>query len=81
MTKITVYSPPGQQGELIRREAQQVLKKIGVPGKVEVTTNEFECARAGVMFTPAISINGKLVTNGWVPDAGEFERLFKVHLN
>ena len=77
MTRVTVYSPPGLQGELILNEALEALKRVGVKGKVELTSNEFECARAGVLCTPAISINGQLVTNGWVPRPDEFENLIR----
>ena len=77
MTKVTVYSPPGLQGELILNEALEVLKKVGIQGKVELKSSEFEYARAGVLYTPAISINGQLVTNGWVPRADELENLLR----
>ncbi len=79
--RVTVYSPPGMHGEQIRHRAQQALAEAGLAGRVELKTEEFEFARAGVMCTPAISVNGRLVTNGWVPGETEFARVLKANLN
>ena len=76
--KVTIFSPPGMQGEIIRRDTQLALDGIGVKASVEVRTSEFDCAQAGVMCTPAMSIDGRLVSNGWVPDSEELAELIKV---
>lgn len=79
--KVTIYSPPGMHGEIIRNRAQRAMSEAGLSGKIEVRTEEFEFARAGVMCTPAVSINGRLVTNGWVPEEQDFARVLKANLN
>jgi hypothetical protein len=79
--RVTVYSPPGMHGEQIRHRAQKALAEAGLSGRVDLKTEEFEFARAGVMCTPAISVNGRLVTNGWVPEETEFARVLKANLN
>jgi len=65
---VTIYAPPGQHAENIRRAAQQTLDNLGVKAQVEVESDEFGFASAGVMFTPAVSVNGTLISNGWVPE-------------
>lgn len=65
---VTIYSPPGQHAEHIRRTAQRTLEDLGVKAQVQVESDEFGFASAGVMFTPAVSVNGTLISNGWVPE-------------
>lgn len=79
--KVTIFAPPGMHGELLKNRTQRVLKQAGLTGRVEVRTDESEFARAGVMCTPAISVDGRLVTNGWVPEDRDFESILKSSLN
>lgn len=69
--KVTIYNPSGFQSEILRDNTIKVLTELGVDAQVEIDSDEFAFARAGVMFTPAVSINGKLISNGWVPEASD----------
>ena len=69
--RITIFSPPGQHAEHIRSQALRAVHNLGVSAAVVVDSDEFDFALAGVMFTPAISINGNLISNGWVPEENE----------
>jgi hypothetical protein len=71
--RVVIYSPPGMQGEVLRRDTQKHLGRLGIKVNVELQTDDFSFARAGVMFTPAVSINGTLISNGWVPEPQEFD--------
>ncbi|MBN2081190.1 thioredoxin family protein [bacterium] len=68
---VTIYSPAGRHAEVIRDATKRMLKDMGVKGNVKVETDEFSFTRAGVMFTPAVSINGTLISNGWVPEPSD----------
>jgi len=72
--RVIIFSNPGVQGEVMRRDAQRKLKFLGLNADVRVETDEFSFARAGVMFTPAVAVNGKLISNGWVPEDAELEQ-------
>jgi hypothetical protein len=72
--RVIIFSNPGVQGEVMRRDAQRKLNYLGLNADVRVETDEFSFARAGVMFTPAVAVNGKLISNGWVPEDCELER-------
>jgi hypothetical protein len=79
--QVVIFSHPGRQAEVLRRDAQQLLQRLGVSCDVKLETDEFRLARAGVMFTPAVSINGQLISNGWVPEQDEFADQLRAQLN
>jgi len=64
---ITIYSQSQRQAALIRDEALHVFSDLGISGNVIIDNDEFDFASAGVMFTPAVSVDGTLISNGWVP--------------
>jgi len=70
--RVTIFTLSGQQGEMMRRDTVKMLKQLGIEGDVKLTSDEFEFACAGVLLTPAVSINGKLITNGWLPEEKAF---------
>ena len=47
--------------------------KLGVEVEVEKVTDQKSIAMAGVMSTPGIAVDGKLVHTGGLPDAGKLE--------
>jgi small redox-active disulfide protein 2 len=47
--------------------ARQAVTALGVPAKVELVTDMQEIMRYGVMGTPGIVINEKVVSTGRVP--------------
>jgi small redox-active disulfide protein 2 len=47
--------------------AKQAVAQLGVEAKVELVTEMQEMLRYGVMSTPAIVINDKVVSTGRVP--------------
>jgi len=67
--RVTIFSPPGTQAEQMRERTSQMMQDLGVDANIEIDSDEFDYARAGVMFTPAVSVNGKLISNGWMPEA------------
>jgi hypothetical protein len=68
---ITIYSTPGSNGERLRYTAQEALASAGLKAAVNLETDEFNFARAGVLFTPAVAVDGRLISNGWMPQRDE----------
>ena len=66
--RVTIYTPPGAHAEQMRKRTAQMMLDLGIDANIEVDSDEFDFARAGVMFTPAVSVNGTLITNGWMPE-------------
>lgn len=61
--------------------ARKVAAKY--PGQVEVAKYEAisnEGKKYGIMFTPAVVINDKVVVAGRVPTEGDIEKLYKREL-
>ncbi len=61
--------------------AEMVLKaaeKLGIEVNVEKVTDMAEIAKAGVMATPGVSVDGKLVHVGGLPDAVKLEGWLKL---
>ena len=50
---------------------KEAVAKLGVAVEVEKVADARSIAMAGVMSTPGISIDGKLVHAGGLPDAGK----------
>ncbi len=51
------------------------VKQAGIEAQVETVEDLAEIARAGVMSTPAIQIDGRLVASGRVPKVADLARL------
>jgi predicted thioredoxin/glutaredoxin len=56
---------------------KDVAAKLGVAVEVEKVTDAKSIAMAGVLSTPGISVDGKLVHAGGLPDATKIERWLK----
>ncbi len=68
---ITIYSAPGNHGERLKFSALEALESAGLDAAVNLETDEFNFARAGVLFTPAVAVDGRLISNGWMPQRDE----------
>ncbi|MBI2944093.1 MAG: thioredoxin family protein [Candidatus Wallbacteria bacterium] len=64
------------------RAAERLVEEIITPwgGDVDyqkLTINTPEAKEHGIMVTPSIVVNGKLVTHGAVPDAGQLRSVLE----
>ncbi|MEX1208989.1 MAG: thioredoxin family protein [Acidimicrobiia bacterium] len=49
----------------------EALAQLGVSGEIEMVTDYIQIARYGVMSTPALVVDGKVVFAGRVPKVAE----------
>lgn len=75
MKDIKVYGPGCKRCETTEAMVKDAATKLGVDVAVEKVTDPREIAMAGVMSTPGISIDGKLVHAGGLPDEKKLEAL------
>lgn len=73
MKTVKVYGPGCKRCETTEAMVKDAAAKLGVEVEVEKVTDPKFIAMAGVMSTPGISVDGKLVHAGGLPDAAKLE--------
>ncbi|HCF93747.1 MAG: thioredoxin family protein [Verrucomicrobiota bacterium] len=73
--KILIYGTDCPKCRKMEEVVKQRLAELGHPTDIEKITDMREIIDAGVMYTPALSIDGKVVVTGRVPSADELEEL------
>ena len=73
MKTVRVYGPGCKRCETTEAMVREAAARLGVAVEVEKVTDARSIAMAGVMSTPGISVDGKLVHAGGLPDAGKLE--------
>ncbi|MCT2538625.1 thioredoxin family protein [Sedimentimonas flavescens] len=73
MKDIKVYSPGCKRCATTEEMVRAAATKLGIEVSVEKVSDMAAIARAGVMSTPGISIDGKLVHAGGLPDPVKLE--------
>lgn len=73
MKNVKVYGPGCKRCEAAEQMVKDAADKLGLEVEVEKVTDQKSIAMAGVMSTPAIAVDGKLVHTGGLPDAGKLE--------
>jgi small redox-active disulfide protein 2 len=73
MKTVKVYGPGCKRCETTEAMVKEAAAKLGVAVDVEKVTDARSIAMAGVMSTPGISVDGKLVHAGGLPDAAKLE--------
>lgn len=73
MKTVKVYGPGCKRCETTETMVKDAAAKLGVAVDVTKVTDPREIAMAGVMSTPGISVDGKLVHAGGLPDTAKLE--------
>ena len=73
MKTIKVYGPGCKRCETTEAMVRDTASRLGIDVDVEKVTDAKSIAMAGVMSTPGISVDGKLVHAGGLPDAAKLE--------
>lgn len=73
MRQIKVSGPGWTGCEPTAQMVQDAAKELGIEVDVEKVTEPRAIAMAGVMSTPGISVDGKLVHSGDLPEAAKLD--------
>lgn len=73
--KIEILGTGCAKCDLLERTTRSAADKLGLRYELEHVKEIPEFAKRGVMFTPALVVDGKVVVAGRVPPAAEIERL------
>ena len=69
--KITVYGPGCDKCKKLYTAAEEAVRQAGVEAELEKVVKVVDIARAGVLFTPGIAIDGKVKSTGKVPEVAK----------
>lgn len=77
MMKITVYGPGCKNCVSLADHAKEAAEELGLDAEVEKVEDPAEIAKAGIMSTPGLAIDGKVKVKGRVPSTDEIKELLK----
>lgn len=75
MKKIQVLGTGCRRCGLLAETAEQAARALGLDYSLEKVTNLNDIAAFGVMFTPALVVDGAVKVTGRVPSLDEVKRL------
>ena len=73
MKFVKIYGSGCKRCEATETMVKDAAARLGVDVEVEKVTDGKSIAMAGVMSTPGISVDGKLVHAGGLPDAAKLD--------
>ncbi len=71
--KITVYGPGCAKCHETERRVRHVVEQAGVEATIAKATDFAEMAKAGILTTPAVAVNGAVKVSGRVPNEDEIQ--------
>lgn len=74
MKSVKVYGPGCKRCETTETMVRDAAAKLGIAVEIEKVTDTKSIAMAGVMSTPGVAVDGKLVHAGGLPDATKLEQ-------
>jgi small redox-active disulfide protein 2 len=75
--KIEILGTCCPKCNMLEATAKAAADKLGIPYEIEHIKDINEFMKRGVMFTPALAINGRVVAAGKVPAEAEIARLLR----
>lgn len=73
--KIEIAGPGCPRCVTTEKNVKEALKQLAKKAEVEHISDVAEFAKRGVMFTPAVIIDGKVVSSGKVPTVEDIKRI------
>jgi small redox-active disulfide protein 2 len=73
MKHVTVYGPGCKRCEATAEMVKNAAARLGLDVEIEKVSDPKAIALAGVMSTPGVAIDGKLVHAGGLPDADKLK--------
>ena len=76
-TEIKVIGPGCANCKRLLEVTKQAVKEAGLETEIEYVTDIQKMVEMGIMQTPALAINGKVVLSGFVPDVKTIKNKIK----
>ena len=71
MLNIVVYGPGCSRCVETERVVRHVVEQMGIPAEVQKVNDPMGMAKAGVLLTPAVTVNGLVKVSGRIPKEDE----------
>lgn len=71
MLNIIIYGPGCARCKETEKRVRHVVEQSGVEANVVHASDVMEMARAGILTTPAVAVNGVIKTAGKIPSEDE----------
>jgi small redox-active disulfide protein 2 len=75
--KITVYGPGCAKCKQTLEHAEEAVRQAGIEAELEKIDKAVDIARAGILSTPGLAINGKVRAAGKVPEVAKIVEWIK----
>ncbi|MBI5115031.1 TM0996/MTH895 family glutaredoxin-like protein [Candidatus Poribacteria bacterium] len=75
--KIEILGPGCAKCQKTSQEVEKVAKQLGIDAVIDHVTDITTIVNRGVLFTPAVFIDGEKKIEGKVPKASDIEKWFK----
>ena len=75
--EIKVIGPGCANCKRLLEVTKQAVKEAGIETEIEYVTDIQKMVEMGIMQTPALAINGKVVLSGFVPDVKTIKNKIK----
>ena len=79
--KIVVYGPGCARCRETERVVRHVVEQLGIAADVQKVSDYEAMAAAGVLATPAVSIDGVMKLSGRIPKSDEVEGWLRAQTN
>jgi small redox-active disulfide protein 2 len=73
--KIEVVGPGCPRCKVTEKNVNEALKELGIDAQVTHIYDMGEITKRGVMFTPAVIVDGQIKTSGKIPTVGEIKKI------
>ena len=73
MKKVQVLGPGCPRCQEVAANVETAAKAAGLEVQVEKVSDSMDIAKFGVMFTPALAVDGDVKVSGRVPDIDEIK--------
>jgi Thioredoxin domain len=67
-TEVKVYGPGCRRCQATAAMVEELARRLEISVTIERVTSPMEIARAGVISTPGLSVDGRLLHSGGLPD-------------
>jgi len=75
MKRIQIFGPGCPNCQKLAENAAQAAKELGIDYEIEKITDLNVITGFGVMFTPAVAVDGEVKVSGKVPEVEEIKKM------